>query len=72
MGLLAELQSPGAAWRMEEAKLLWAQGQSGMAVRLLQAMVDGLKLHPASSAQGQIMHARLLTLTGKWLARTRC
>jgi hypothetical protein len=56
-------------WRMEEAKLLWAQGQSSMAIHLVQALLSRLQAAAAADA-GHLL--RLQSLLGKWLALNRC
>ena len=59
----------GFAWSVEEAKLLWAQGQQAVAVRMGKSLVDAAK---GSRNSDVVAYARLLSLTGKWLAETRC
>jgi hypothetical protein len=53
--------------QLEEAKLLWAQGQRAMAVR----MAKGLAAAPGRDVSAE-MRARLLCLAGKWLTQSRC
>jgi ataxia telangiectasia mutated family protein len=53
-----------SAARVEEAKILWAQEQQGMAVNLVKYILQHSELEPADSAA---IHC----LTGKWLAETR-
>eukprot|EP00884_Botryococcus_braunii_P019002 jgi/Botrbrau1/5786/Bobra.0155s0009.1 len=76
----AKLGNPTAGWRVEEAKLLRAQGQTLLALRLCRALLEATKSHLAlqGSADPQgtpaavlLPRARLLTLTGKWLAESR-
>jgi len=55
-------------WRMEEAKLLWAQGQHGMAIRLGQALLE--RMLAASNSDAEQL-TRLQSLLGKWLAWNR-
>ena len=54
--------------RMEEAKLLWAQGQQSMAMRVAWAL-----LGTSSSAvlMGKLQRSRLQSLLGKWLSLNR-
>lgn len=56
------------SWRMEEAKLLWAQEQHSMAIRLGQALLQ--KMSRASAGNSEQL-ARLQSLLGKWLAWNR-
>lgn len=56
------------AWSVEEAKLLWAQGQQAVAVRMNKSLLEVAK----HNRDGNVLaYARLLSLTGKWLAETR-
>ncbi|KAL3152004.1 hypothetical protein ABBQ32_001124 [Trebouxia sp. C0010 RCD-2024] len=56
------------AWRVEEAKLLWAQGQERVAVSISQSLLPAAR----PNKQGSLLpYARLLSLTAKWLAQTR-
>lgn len=55
-------------WRMEEAKLMWAQGQHGMAIRLGQVLLKRMLAAPNSDAE---QLTRLQSLLGKWLAWNR-
>ena len=56
------------AWRVEEAKLLWAQGQERVAVSISKSLLAAAK----HNKQGNLLqYARLLSLTAKWLAQTR-
>ncbi|GBG59962.1 hypothetical protein CBR_g292 [Chara braunii] len=48
--------------RVEEAKLLWTQGQHNMAVSLAKFLLHSAEKSPKNAA--------LLSLTGKWLAET--
>lgn len=57
----------GVEWRIEEAKLLWAQGQKGLAVRVAKLLLNQVE---CSGQQGNL-HAQMLCLAGKWLAETR-
>ncbi|BDA48015.1 Serine-protein kinase ATM [Coccomyxa sp. Obi] len=78
MGSLHDLQialRSGAAgehghvnWRMEEAKLLWAQEQHSMAIRLGQALLQKMK---GASFEDTEELTRLQSLLGKWLAWNR-
>ncbi len=56
------------AWSVEEAKLLWAQGQQAVAVRMSKSLLEGARLNRDNNV---LAYARLLSLTGKWLAETR-
>ena len=69
--VLYDLHRPDAHWRLEEAKLLWAQGQSSLALQLLHAVIAALSARSASLDQDSMLHAQLLILSGKWLAHTR-
>ena len=67
------------AWRGEEAELLWAQGQRGMAIRLARALLQrALQSEPQGQPRGQAATARAQQLTalqstlGGWLAANRC
>lgn len=56
------------AWSVEEAKLLWAQGQQAVAVRMSKSLLDVAR----HDSHGDVVaYARLLSLTGKWLAESR-
>ena len=56
------------AWQVEEAKLLWAQGQQGVAVSMSKSLLAAAR----HNKQGNLLpYARLLSLTAKWLAQTR-
>lgn len=68
---LQKLQAPNAPWRLEEAKLLWAQGQTSLALRLLHAMIDRMPAAAGADSAQDASHAGLLTLAGKWMAHTR-
>lgn len=65
------LQAPDALWRVEEAKLLWAQGQTNLALRLLHAMINRMPAQLEADDAQRASHAGLLTLAGKWMAHTR-
>ena len=56
------------AWKAEEAKLLWAQGQQAVAVSMTKSMLESAK---ANKEQDLAAYARLLSMTGKWLAESR-
>ncbi len=55
-------------WQLEAAKLLWAQGQAGIATRMARALLADSRaaLGPTSGTV-----ARISTLLGSWLARSR-
>lgn len=53
---------------MEEAKLLWAQGQQAVAVSMSRSLLEGAR---QNKQHDMLAYARLLSLTGKWLAETR-
>ena len=56
------------AWQVEEAKLLWAQGQQAVAVSMSKSLLAAAR----HTKQGNpLPYARLLSLTAKWLAQTR-
>lgn len=55
-------------FRMEEAKLLWAQEQHSMAIRLGQALLQKMK---GASSDDTEQLVRLQSLLGKWLAWNR-
>ena len=55
--------------QMEEAKLLWAQGQQSMAMRVAWALLGS----PGSPRpMEQLQRSRLQSLLGKWLSLNRC
>jgi hypothetical protein len=54
---------------MEEAKLLWAQGQHSMAIQLGRALLNKMKADAHGDAE---QLTRLQSLLGKWLAWNRC
>ena len=56
------------AWRVEEAKLLWAQGQQAMALRLARALLSATR---QEHSPDDLEQPRLLTLVGEWLSTTR-
>lgn len=56
------------AWSVEQAKLLWAQGQQAVAVRMSKPLLEMARHNKDGNVVG---YARLLSLTGKWLAETR-
>ena len=53
-------------WQMEDAKLLWAQGQHATAARMARSLEQG-----SQSGIGPDTCVRLKCLTAKWLAETR-
>ncbi len=55
-------------WRMEEAKLLWAQGQHSMAIRPIQALLARMAAAGQTDAE---QLAQLRSMLGKWLALNR-
>jgi hypothetical protein len=61
-------QDEVTAWQLESAKLLWAQGQSGIAVGTARALLAEAQtaLGPTSGTV-----ARISTLLGSWLAQSR-
>lgn len=65
------------SWRVEEAELLWAQGQAAMATSLARALLQRALDHAPAAASGSDarVHAeRLATLQstlGRWLAENR-
>lgn len=69
----AAMSAPDASWRVEEAKLLWTQGQQDTAVQLARSL---LGVHAAAAAQqassdgGGMQRAYLRALTAKWLSCT--
>ncbi|KAL4452130.1 hypothetical protein ABPG75_007792 [Micractinium tetrahymenae] len=64
-----------ASWRVEEAKLLWAQGQQDTAVALARSLLGARPQQQGggsgSAAAAAMQHAYLRSLTAKWLACTR-
>ena len=52
--------------RTEEAKLLWAQGQRSLAMRLAWALLG------SPAPMGKLQRSRLQSLLGKWLSLNRC
>ena len=65
--LAAQLKSPLAPWRVEQAKLLWAEGRQQMALQLLTSLTQQAQAVSSSAEQ----QARVLTLCGKWMADAR-
>jgi hypothetical protein len=53
---------------MEEAKLLWAQGQQSMAVRVIRALLGSEK---SSAPMDHLLRSRLQSLLGRWLSLNR-
>lgn len=51
--------------RTEEAKLLWAQGQRSLAMRLASALLG------SPAPMGKLQRSRLQSLLGKWLSLNR-
>ena len=51
--------------RTEEAKLLWAQGQRSLAMRLAWALLG------SPAPMGKLQRSRLQSLLGKWLSLNR-
>jgi ataxia telangiectasia mutated family protein len=64
----AALAAPGAGWRVEEAKLLWAQGQHDSALALARRLLRASPLPAAGPGAGDA--AYLHTLAAKWMAAT--
>jgi hypothetical protein len=62
----AAVGAPGAAWRDEEAALLWADGQYGLALGLARALVGTQRSE--TSLDGTMRRAALLSTLGGWLA----
>ena len=54
--------------RMEEAKLLWAQGQQSMAMRVAWAL---LGTSGSAAPMEKLQRSRLQSLLGKWLSLNR-
>ena len=65
--LLGQLKSPLAAWRQEQAKLLWAEGRQQMALQLLTSLCQ----QAGQACQTAEQRARVLTLCGQWMADAR-
>jgi hypothetical protein len=67
------------SWRVEEAELLWAQGQAGMATSLARALLQRAldQAPPAAAAGGADVRAHaerlamLQSTLGRWLAENR-
>ncbi|KAK9825683.1 hypothetical protein WJX81_003257 [Elliptochloris bilobata] len=76
LAALHRLQAPDLGpdatrpWQVEQAKLLWAQGQPGMALRLARALLADERRW-ATGPAGAAERASLLSLTGKWIAQNR-
>lgn len=66
--IFADAANTGFAWRVEEAKLLWAQGQERVAVSISKSLLAVARLNKQANP---LPYARLLSLTAKWLAQTR-
>ena len=62
----ADVAAPDAAWRKEEAALLWADGQHELALVLARALASAR--HGSSDAGSVARHAGLLSTLGSWLA----
>ncbi len=65
----------GALWvmcRTEEAKLLWAQGQQSMAMRVAWALLGSPGSSASAAPMDQLQRSRLQSLLGKWLSLNRC
>ena len=58
--------------RMEEAKLLWAQGQQSMAMRVAWALLGSSGSAKSSVPVEGLQRSRLQSLLGKWLSLNRC
>lgn len=73
------MAAPDASWRLEEAKLLWAQGQQDTAVQLARSLLatqQGAQAAAGGGANGSgagdsLQHAYLRSLTAKWMSCTR-
>ena len=74
-GWAQALAAPDACWRVEEAKLLWAQGQRDTAVQLARSLLGAGAARQGGGGGGggggALQHAYLRSLTAKWLSRTR-
>jgi hypothetical protein len=66
--MIAGYTEGSLAWSVEQAKLLWAQGQQAVAVRMSKSLLEVARHNKAGNV---VAYARLLSLTGKWLAETR-
>jgi len=66
---LAPDTAPAAPWRVEEAKLLWARGQAGAAVRAVRALL--LDEEGGEGAADPLWRPATTALLGKWLGATR-
>jgi hypothetical protein len=62
----AAVGAPGAMWRDEEAALLWADGQYGLALGLARALVGTQRSE--TTLDGTMRRAALLSTLGGWLA----
>lgn len=67
----ARVTGPGGDWRVEEAKLLWAQGQESAAVQLVNGLLQGLPPASKGADVDNAQRAHLLGLAAKWLAHSR-
>jgi hypothetical protein len=61
-------QNETIEWQLESAKLLWAQGQPGIAVGAARALLA--EAHTALGPKSTSV-ARISTLLGSWLAHSR-
>lgn len=67
---LARRPDAAQPWQAEQAKLLWAQGQPGMALRLARALLADAPRW-AGRPEAGAERASLLSRTGKWIAQSR-
>jgi serine-protein kinase ATM len=83
-GVVPALAAPDASWRVEEAKALWARGQTDSALTTLRGLLTTTESasqhdHPSSgaisgigsSSQSALIISYVQALAGKWMARTK-
>lgn len=65
-------------WQIQKAKLLWKQQEARSAIWTgkklcsdLTAYLDGSSVSGAEAASLQLLHVKVLTITGKWIASQR-
>jgi len=83
-GVVPALAAPNASWRVEEAKALWARGQTDSALSTIRGLLSTnvpsqqhLHLSPSSgseigsSSQSAMNKNYVQAIAGKWMARTK-
>ncbi len=85
-GLVPALAAPDASWRVEEAKALWARGQTDSALSSIRGLISiknnsasqqqrldssDVSIGIGSSSQSALNKNYVQALAGKWMARTK-